>query len=265
MATKEPPSRRAAARGARRPRRSGRVIAPLLAAALVGWSAGPALAEEAKAAEADPPRDEPAWEHEAATRRSGFVFGVQAGGGLGMASGYPLDLKKIGRAAYYTQTSIGLNGLAIGWLGYSLKDWLTFGVGAGLDGLVAGDKLGWGAVGVFRVEAFPLFPLGGAFRELGVTFDAGAALMTIWHEDDTEKDLIDAGAASYLGGGAFFEGIRFWRVSTGPGVYASYMWSDTVRHGMVTLDWRVTLYTGSASDVKARETKPKSKAALVGR
>jgi hypothetical protein len=261
MATKEPPSRRAAARGAdrlrrpRRPRRLRRAVASLLAAALVGWSAGPALAEEAKAAPADPPQDEPEWEREAPTRRSGLVIGIQAGGGLGMASGYPLDLKKIGRAAYYTQTSVGLNGLAIGWIGYSLKDWLTFGVGAGLDGLLAGDTPGWGAVGVFRVEAFPLFPLGGAFREIGVTFDGGAALMEVSHVDDIEKNLIDAGVASYLGGGAFFEGIRFWRVSTGPGVYASYMWSDTVRHGIVTLDWRVTLYGGSASDVKSAETK----------
>ena len=175
-----------------------------------------------------------------------------------MASGYPLDLKKIGRAAYYTQTSVGLNGLAIGWIGYSLKDWLTFGVGAGLDGLLAGDKRGWGPAGVFRVEAFPLFPLGGVFRELGVTLDGGAAMMEVSHEDDIEKNLIDAGVGSYLGGGAFFEGIRFWRVSTGPGVYASYMWSDSVRHGMVTLDWRVTLYAGSASAVKPPETQTKA-------
>jgi hypothetical protein len=229
------------------------LVASLVAAELVGLWASPALAEEekaAKAAAADPPADEPEWEREAPTRRSGVVIGIQAGGGLGMASGYPLDLKKIGRAAYYTQTSVGLNGLAIGWIGYSLKDWLTFGAGAGLDGLVAGDKLGWGAVGVFRVEAFPLFPLGGVFRELGVTLDGGAALMEVSHADDIEKNLIDAGVGSYLGGGAFFEGIRFWRVSTGPGVYASYMWSDSVRHGMVTLDWRVTLYGGSASAVK---------------
>ena len=35
-------------------------------------------------------------------------------------------------------------------------------------------------------------------------------------------------------------------ISTGLGIYAGYLWSDTVRHGAVTLDWRVTFYSHSS-------------------
>jgi hypothetical protein len=198
----------------------------------------------------DPASDEAAWAHDQPTRRSGVIVGLQGNIGLAMASGYPLDLKKIGRASYYTETPIGLGGMGLAWIGVSLKDWLSFGLGAYLDGLVVGDKNGWGPGGVFRLEGFPLWPLGGVGRDIGLTFDAGTAAVTVSQKDNSATDLIDGGAASYLGGGVFYEGLRFWRMSAGPGVYAGYMWSDTLRHGMVTLDFRVTLYAGSVEAQK---------------
>jgi len=209
-------------------------------------------AAELKAAPSDqPPADQAEWEREKATRRSGVTIGLQGNIGLGMASGYPLDLKKIGRASYYTQTSVGLGAMGIFWVGVSLKDWLAFGVGASIDGLLAGDKSGWGPGGLFRIEGFPLWPLGGIGKEIGATFDAGASAISV-QQKDHENNLIDGGAASYLGGGVFYEGIRFWHVSSGPGVYAGYMWSDTVRHGTVSLSYRLTFYSGSAVPEKKK-------------
>lgn len=202
---------------------------------------------ETKANDAPPPADEPVWEREPSTRRDGLIFGLQGNLGLAMASGYPLDLKKIGRAAHYTETDIGFSAIGLLWVGVALKDWLSFGVGATLDGLVAGDeKLGWGYGGVFRLEGFPLWPLGGIGKEIGVTFDAGASAFAVPKPDSNAVKLIDGGAASYLGGGVFYEGIRYWRISMGPGIYAGYMWSDTVRHGAVTLDFRATFYSHAA-------------------
>jgi hypothetical protein len=133
----------------------------------------------------------------------------------------------------------------------ALKDWLSVGLGGSLDGLVVGDYLGWGYGGMFRVEGFPLFSLGGIARDIGITFDAGAFAFTVAPSEGDALNVIDGGAASYLGGGVFYEGFRIWRVAMGPGIYAGYMWSDTVRHGSVTLDVRVTLYTGGVEAGKA--------------
>lgn len=202
------------------------------------------------AAEITPPPDGSALEQEKATRRSGLIVGLQGNLGLAMASGYPLDLKKIGRASAYTETGVVFGGMGMLWVGVALKDWLSVGVGGTIDGVVAGDKSGWGPGGMFRVEGFPLWSLGGVAREIGVTFDAGASAIYVSQNDNDTTYLIDGGAASYLGGGLFYEGLRFWRISAGPGLYAGYMWSDTVRHGAVTLDFRVTLYSGSVDAEK---------------
>jgi len=191
-----------------------------------------------------PPPDQAAWEQVKFTRRSGLLVGLEGHIGPAMASGYPLDLKKIGRQSYYTETGIGLGGGGFLWVGVALKDWLSVGVGASLDGITSGDVGGWGWGGAFRLEVFPLFPLGGVAREIGVTFDAGASALYATKDSDPTTYVIDGGAASYIGGGVFYEGLRFWRISAGPGIYAGYKWSDTVRSGAVTLNLRATLYSG---------------------
>lgn len=206
-----------------------------------GATPAPSAAPVAEA----PPPEQPAWEREVSTRRSGVIVGLQGNIGPAMASGYPLDLKKIGRQSYYTETGVGLGATGFLWLGVALKDWLSVGVGGSLDGIVAGDLSGWGPGGAFRIEAFPLWPFGGRARDVGVTIDAGTSALYVAKSGPDATYLIDGGAASYIGGGVFYEGLRFWRISAGPGIYAGYTWSDTVRHGAVTLDFRMTLYTGS--------------------
>lgn len=206
-----------------------------------------ALPEEAPPA-MPPPADEPAWEKRPATRRGGFTTGLLASAGLGMASGYPLDLKKIGRERYYTQSDVAIAGTGAFWIGFSLIDWLSVGLGINGDILGAPGLSGGGGAVFFRAEAFPMWSFGGIFREIGASIDAGASTALFTSAED-ESDRINSGVASYLGGGVFYEGIRVWHLSMGPSVSANYMWSDTVRYGNIGLGWRVAVYSDSASNV----------------
>jgi hypothetical protein len=90
---------------------------------------------------------------------------------------------------------------------------------------------------------FPLFWRGGVWREIGVTIDTGiGGAVTTFGEG--EEKVIDGGAISRIGGGVFYEGIRLWKISTGPWLYADYTWSSSVREGGVYLGWRTVVYTG---------------------
>lgn len=192
-------------------------------------------------------QEEPAWEKAPALRRSGFMVGFMPAFVLGRASGYPLDLKKIGRVSAYTESNIAVGGAGLLWLGGALSDWLTFGIGAN-GALLAPSGLYGGAYGViFRTELFPLFPLGGMFRELGVGFDVGASVAAFSPSDQPEKAVIDGGLVSHIGASFFYEGLRVWHLSAGPALYMDYTWGDTIRYGNVGLGFRTVLYTGKAA------------------
>lgn len=194
-----------------------------------------------------PPADEPEWEKRPATRRSGFTAGLLTSAAVGMASGYPLDLKKIGRERYYTQSDIAIGGSGSFWIGFSLIDWLSVGLGINGNVLGAPGLEGGGASAFFRAEAFPLWSLGGIYREIGASIDAGAAT-ALFSSTEDESDRINSGIASYISGGAFYEGIRLWHVAMGPSVFANYMWSDTVRYGNIGLGWRIAVYSDPVSN-----------------
>jgi hypothetical protein len=204
-------------------------------------------AELVKAAPDSSASDEPAWERQPAVRRSGFTAGIATIASLGMASGYPLDLKKIGRERYYTQTDVAIGGIGAVWIGGALTDWLSVGLGGGGALLGVSDLSGGALVALLRVETFPLWPLGGFWRDVGVTLDGGASFAWFYPSDTEGADVINGGASSYVGGGVFYEGLRFWRVSTGPTVYANYMWSDTIRYGNIGVGWRIALYSAPST------------------
>lgn len=196
-------------------------------------------------------QEEAAWEKEPALRRSGFMVGFLPVLSLGRASGYPLDLKKIGRERFYTESNIAVGGVGLVWLGGALSDWLTFGLGTNA-GLLAPSDLSGGVYGViFRTELFPLFGLGGKMRELGVGFDVGASVASFTPSAEPDKAVIDGGASSHIGFSVFYEGLRFWHFSAGPGVYADYTFSDTIRYGNVGLGFRTVLYSGAAAKKKS--------------
>jgi hypothetical protein len=178
-----------------------------------------------------------------ATRRRGFTFGIDLGVGVASIVGYPNDLTKIGYAQYYSATGARPAGTLEAWAGVAIMDWFTVALGFKGSRLfdVDGDKaqsLG----GMFHIEAFPLFPLGGHLRDLGVRFDAG--LGTAGVTDANGNAIVQGGSTSTIGGGLFYEGIRAWKTAHGPFLMGDYVWSDTARRPAIFIGWRSAFYSG---------------------
>ncbi|AUX48336.1 uncharacterized protein SOCE26_098700 [Sorangium cellulosum] len=181
-----------------------------------------------------------------AARRGGLAVGISAGLALGSAAGFPNDVQKIGYQRHYTETGVGIGGGGYVWIGGALADWLTFGAAGGGHLLSAKDHGSLAGGFMFHTEVFPLFSLGGPWRDAGVAIDAGTgvAYTTADAAGDDDADAIDGALPARVGVGAFYEGIRLWKVSMGPWLYADYTWSSSVRQTGVYLGWRTALYTG---------------------
>lgn len=191
-----------------------------------------------------PGKEAPAWDTARATHRSGFVVGLSLGTGVVAFSGYPNDSRKIGLASHYTETGASIGSTFSLWFGGALSDWFTFGLGftGGSMPFLSDQKASVGGL-IFHVEAYPLFPRGGHWRDLGFMFNGGTGAANVTPKD-SDKKLIDSGSASLLGAGPFYEGFKLWKTKGGPFVEASYMWSDSVRRPGLFFGWRTALYTG---------------------
>lgn len=221
------------------------------AASFVLFGSGAALAADPAPAAppapkaATPKQDLPAWETEPATRRAGFTLGLLVGAAGGQVSGYPNDVNKRGKAQYFADTGAAFGGGGTVFLGGALADWLVF--GAGLSGARAQGNgiVVQGFTFTLHTEVFPLFPLGGAWRELGVAIDTGAGQYTGELEKKPSKDaspVIDSGAASRFAATLFYDGLRAWKLSAGPFVSFDYSWSSTMERPLFILGLRSALY-----------------------
>ncbi|HVY44827.1 MAG TPA: hypothetical protein VHB21_03070, partial [Minicystis sp.] len=186
------------------------------------------------------------WDTPRATRRSGFSVGGELGAGVLSIAGFPNDPKKIGYQSYYTETGVRPGTWLALWLGGAFNDWLSFGVGFGASSMFAtdqGEKVTCAAL-LFHVEGFPFEPFtGGHLRDLGLALDAGTGPVNV--DDRTGKTpLVEGGAASLVGATVFYEGIRFWRVGSGPFMAANYMFSDSARRPAFFIGYRAALYAG---------------------
>jgi hypothetical protein len=194
----------------------------------------------APAAPAAPPTTPP---DVPATRRSGFTVGLMAGVGLASIVGYPNDVTEIGYAGYYTATGARPGTHAGLWIGGALTDWFTFGLGfQGGQLFATGQNKAKSQAGAFHIEVFPLFALGGHLRDLGVMLDAGFGTASV--TDPTGNKLVDSSAASLIGAGVFYEGIRLWKIGMGPFLLGNYIFSDTALRPGIFAGWRAALYTG---------------------
>jgi hypothetical protein len=174
-------------------------------------------------------------------RRSGFTIGLTTGLQLSAAHGYPNDVNEIGVAEYKAGTGLGVSRGGALWLGGSIVDWLSLGIGiAATSNTASGTKSTGGAFQV-RVETFPLFYQGGAWQDLGVLFCAGFGAYQI--ERGGEK-VADGGATSALGFGAFYEPWRLWHFSFGPQLEYQHQFSHTISAQAVTLGLRGVFYGG---------------------
>ncbi len=203
------------------------LVCGALAALLVP---GVALAEDAPA-EAPKP-----------VRRGGFVIGLAVGAGVASIVGYPNDLQKEGYAGFYTATGARPASFGQLWIGGAFTSWFTFGIGfTGGTLLATGSDKALSGAGLFHIEAFPLYALGGHLRDLGVMLDAGFGTASVTNAMGDK--IVDSSAASLVGGGVFYEAFRTWKIRQGPFLMGNYVWSDTAIRPGIFAGWRASLYT----------------------
>lgn len=187
--------------------------------------------------------DDPILRPVTAERRTVLAMGISLGGSVGSAAGFPNDPTKIGLISNYTDSGIGAGFSSRAWVGFALRDFLIFGASIGALGFKAGDNTAiLGTVG-FHTEIFPLFPLGGKFREFGLAAETGIGTGIVTPGTDTSNLLVDGGYSSSIGVSAFYEGVRIGpKVSMGPYLGYDYVWSPSLRGGAFVLGWRTALY-----------------------
>jgi hypothetical protein len=176
-----------------------------------------------------------------AERRSDFVFGASVGLALGAAHGYPNEIAKLDDPAYEAKTGFALGPGGAAWIGGALRDWFTVGVGATYLSVNGNSGKGSGGAFILRVEAFPLYPLGGGLRDLAffATFGAGGYVV----KGDGGKRG-EGGFTSVAGLGSAYELFRLGPLAVGPN--AEYLLlrsqSATAHTGIIGL--RGVLYGG---------------------
>jgi hypothetical protein len=178
---------------------------------------------------------------EKAERRSDVVLGASLGALLGTSLAYPNEVEKIDNPVYEVDTGVGA-GYAYGfWLGGALKDWFVFGVGGmGLD-FGGPDARASGGGAFLHVEAYPLYGLGGGYRDLAFYFDFGAGSLDV---DGDKPEDGTGGFTSMIGAGSAYELWRFGSFAIGPNASYAHVWSQTSSSHFMTLGLRAVFYGG---------------------
>lgn len=190
-------------------------------------------------------------------RRGGFAIGMTTGLSLVDFSGYPNRVSAIGDAAQEERTGANLGSNFGFWVGGSPRDWITLGAGIASTGTLGGDYRASNAAFVLHAEVFPLYSLGGTFRDLGLSVDGGPSFGAMYASDDKdfENVLADGGSMSFLASTIFWEPIRFWHFSTGPAFVASHSFSQTLTVNQFALSWRIVFYGDQPKDRPADASK----------
>ncbi len=217
--------------------RPGRFSPDPRGAACLGAFVAFFAAGEARAADPNPTNTPVVYQ-----RRGGFLVGIALGPVIGVASGYPNDARKIDRSEFFTSTGVSGGGSGSLWIGVAFTDWLSFGLAGYGGGMLGGGDLTRYGAGSFRVEAFPGYPLGGAWRDFGASIEAGVALAAAAPREGGD-DLVASGGASRFAFGLFYEGIRAWKISMGPFASADVIWSPSATRPLAWIGWRTVLYT----------------------
>ena len=181
-----------------------------------------------------------------AQRRSDFVLGVSPGLVLGTASGYPNQIDKLHQPEWQVDSGFAAGFGFDAWLGGALTDWFTFGVGGAYYGAHGSTGTTSGGAFLIRVETFPLFYVGGPFRDLAIfaNFGAGSMVLTPDDREVTKKDKGNAGFASVGGGGVAYELFRTKHFAFAPSAEYILFASEALHAHQVLMGARVVYYGG---------------------
>ena len=198
--------------------------------------------------------DNEAWDGgfgQKAERRSDIVVGASAGLLLGAASGFPNEIDKLDEPGWESKTGFGVGTGFSFWLGGALTDWFTFGVGLTLLGSSGSDGKMRGEAFIVKVEAFPLYGMGGPLRDLAFFADFGAGGMGI---EGKPPDPADGGFTSVAGVGSAYELFRFGHFAFAPTAEYLLVRSPTVTAHSGILGARVLFYGGPSGGPKVALT-----------
>ena len=174
-------------------------------------------------------------------RRDGFTAGVHLGPLAGKAVGYPNEVDKIDEPDHRASTRVGLGGMASAWVGGALRDWFSVGAGGAVFRVLGHGLQGDAFAVFFRVEAFPAYSAGRAWRDLSLFADFGAGSMWIMDGADTQAE---GGAMSVVGIGAAHEAWRTGHVAAGPVIAYQHMFSASLESHVGLAGIRLAFYGG---------------------
>jgi hypothetical protein len=169
------------------------------------------------------------------------VIGLIAGPAFGWAIGNPSDRSLREIPAFETDMGLGVGYRVTPFIGGALTDWFTFGLGCSFGRISNTDYQSGMWTFVFHLEAFPLYEVGGVYKDLGLSADFGAGLSGI-RSKSSDVDVADSGVMSTIGLGAFWEPVRFWQMAGGPYVGYQRNWSRWFSRDDVTVGIRAMFY-----------------------
>lgn len=212
-------------------------------------------------AHAAAPNGSPAYDSEninykpgAPERRGGFAMALTTGYGAGVHRGYELSIDALNDPNGQKTTGVTVATNTSLWFGGAIRDWITTGVGISLTSAPFTDPIGGGGAFIFHVEGFPLYSLGGQFRNLGLGLTGGIGVASLLDKDDPKGDPVaESGALSTLHLTAFWEPWTPWHFSMGPALVYTRGFSQTMNIDQVTLNFRAALY-GVQPKKKPKET-----------
>ncbi|HEY3500615.1 MAG TPA: hypothetical protein VGK73_38240 [Polyangiaceae bacterium] len=174
-------------------------------------------------------------------RRSDFVIGVSPVLVLGGASGYPNEVDKIDNPGFEAKTGFGAGAGVSVWLGGALADWFTFGVGPTFFGTSGSQGSGSGGGVVFRVEAYPLYGVGGPLRDLAFFTTFGAGVFTV---KGKAGERGEGGFTSMAGLGSAYELFRAGHFAFAPTVQYQLVRSQSLVGHQAQIGVRAVFYGG---------------------
>ena len=184
-------------------------------------------------------------------RRGGFTIGLTQALGYGVYQGYPLEVAALDDPDEKQTTGPALATQFQVWMGATMRDFLTFGVGFSAMS-TQGRQIGANAALLIHLEAYPLYFKGGTFRDLGLSFDGGLGLGVILERDKGKAGdtVAEGGALSTMGLGAFWAPLRFWHFSVGPTLNYVYGFSQTMHAHQGTLGVRFVFFAKQPKESK---------------
>jgi hypothetical protein len=189
------------------------------------------------------PSERGLWDARPPTYRSGFTAGLTGVMAFGTVAGYPNDFSKVDHSAFRSATSgVGSGGML--YFGGTITDWFTFALGFSQASYGGSRNVARGWAFLFHIETFPLFSLGGIYRDLGLFADFGTGMATI-HRRSDDVEYASSGALSIVGVGAFWE---TWRLAghfaVGPLVSVHHQTSDAMKQTFGQAGLRAAFYGG---------------------